>query len=264
MSRSWSLALCFVIAGVALGAEQAARRPLADGLFLQGLDGRLVHDDVNDVWRFDLTVDVNTPRAQVPAGTGFPLLPSATLAGMIDDLRDRVLPLYRLSATVTQYEGRNYLFPRYHLPLSRFKESNEAQQESEGKAAVTETEPNTALPIPGEIAEKLKSRRVLRGPQRATGASEQAPSRMLLDAVGFIEQRNGRAVFVPDALGLDVSTAEYRLLPDAALEQAQRQQAAAPDRVRFSVTGQVSEFEGKQYLLLLRASRAYNFGDFNG
>lgn len=264
MSRIWPLAFCFLATGAALCAEQPARRPIADGLFLQGVDGRLGYDDVNEVWRFDLTGDVNMPGVQIPVGTEFILLPSAALGDMIEDSNDRVQPVYRLSVLVTQYQAKNYLLPMYHLPLSRLGEPNEPQQVSGGKTAVTGVEPNSALSIPGEIIEKL-NRPPLRAQQRLTpNPSQTAPTRMLIDVVGFIEQRQGRAVLVPDALGMNVTATEYLLLPSAVLEQAQRLQAASPDRVRFSIAGQFSEFKGKQYLLLQRATRVYSFGDFTG
>jgi len=261
MSRIWPLVFGLVIGGVAVCAEQAARKPLMDGLVLQDANGRLVHDDVNDVWLFDLTSDVNEPRAKAPAGTDFTLLPCGTLADMIDDSNDRLAPLYRLSVIVTQYQGRNYLFPMHYLSWSRLREPNEPPQEP-GEAAVAGAEPNVPLVIPPNITEELKKRQPLRAQPRVAPGSAQK-SRMLVDVVGFIEQRNGRATFVPDAFGLNVSAQEYLLLPNATLEQVQRLLAAAPDRVRFSVAGQVSAFGGKPYLLLQRAVRAYSYGDFD-
>ncbi len=265
MNRTWSLAFCLLLLGSAWGAGQEARKPIADGRFLQDVDGRLVHDDVNDIWRLDLTVEVNAPGAQIPAGTELTLLPSATLAGMIEDANDRILPLYRLGVIVTQYRGRNYLLPTHYLALSRLKESGAAPQGPGGQMPATRVEPNTAFPLPGAIAEELKKRQPLRAQQRPTSSpAPTAPAKMLVDVVGFIEERQGRIVFVPDALGLNVSKTEYVLLPNAILEQAQRLQAASPDRLRFSIAGQVSEFKGKQYLLLQRAIRMYSFGDFTG
>jgi hypothetical protein len=264
MNRVWPLAFCLLLIGAASGAEQAAFKPIADGRFLQDVDGRLVHDDVNDVWRFDLTADMNAPGVQVPAGTEFTLLPSAALANMIADSNDRILPLYRLGVIVTQYRGRNYLLPAHFLSLSRLKETGVSPQESGGRPSSAGVEPNTALPVPGWIVEELKGRKPLRAPQRSTSNPLQVATRMLVDVTGFIELRQGQAVFVPDALGLNVSKTEYLLLPSAVLEQAQRLQAAAPDSVRFSVAGQITEFKGKQYLLLQRVIRVYSFGDFTG
>jgi hypothetical protein len=264
MSRIGFLAFCcLALAGGLAAQQEAARKPLADGLFLQGVDGRLVRDDVNDVWLFDLTNDVNVPGAQVSAGTELPLLASTPLESMIDDSNDRVQPLYRLSVLVTRYEGKNYLLPMYYLPLSRLTEPNEARPEA-GKPAGTGVEPNSALPIPGEITEMLKNRRPLRAQQRQVSPETTEVSRMLVDVVGFIERRQDRVVFVPDAMGLNVSGKEYQLLPNAMLEQAQKLQAGTPDRVRFSIAGLLTDFKGKQYLLLQRATRAYSFGDFTG
>jgi hypothetical protein len=265
------LVLCFIVClltfSTGFGAQPSARKPLGEGIFLQGIDGRLIHDDANDVWLFELTADVNMPGIQVPAQTPLALLASTALENMIADANDHLLPNYRLAALVTRYGSRNFLFPIYYLPLSKWKEPNEPVQESPEKpTAVVAAEPNGAPPIPSEIAEMLKNRPVLRGPQRltTTGPSQMAPTRMLADVVGFLQQRQDRAVFVPDALGLSVSGVEYELLPCATLEEAQRLEAASPERVRFSVAGLLSEYKGKKYLLLQRAIRAYSFGDFGG
>jgi hypothetical protein len=261
MDRIWPLAICVVVCGVALGAEQAASKPLQDGLSLQDVNGRLVRDDANDAWLFNLTSDVNEAGAKIPAGTMLTLLPSATLANMIADSNDRLVPLYRLAVVVTRYRDRNYLFPVHYLSWSRLKESNEAPQEP-GKTPAGGAEPNVPVSVPSDISTQLKNRQPLRAQPRVAPKGPQG-THMLVDVVGFIVQRDGRTLFIPDAFGLDVSAKEYELLPDAAVEQAERVQAAAPDRVRFSVAGQVTEFGGKEHLLLQRAVRTYSYGDFD-
>ncbi|NIO32744.1 MAG: hypothetical protein GTN75_13250, partial [Gemmatimonadetes bacterium] len=88
---------------------------------LDGVDGMVVPTDANDGWFFELTADVNTVNARAAAGTRLPLLPSAILERLIVDVNDRYTPRYRLTAYVTQYQGRDYLFPTYYLPLSKLK-----------------------------------------------------------------------------------------------------------------------------------------------
>ena len=69
-------------------------------------------------------------------------------------------------------------------------------------------------------------------------------------------------VFVPYALGWNVSDVRYELLPSAALEEALQKQARVVDPIRFNVAGLVAEFQGKKYLLLQRAAIVYNYGNF--
>ncbi len=264
MNRIWPWALCLMMSGAAWGAEPPAPKPLLDGLFLQDVNGRLAHDDVNDVWLFDLTADVNAAGVNVPAGTDFILLPSGVLADIIADSRDRLQPLYRLSVQVTQYQGRNYLLPIHYLSWSRLKEPNEPAPGA-GRQIPGAAEPNKAFPVPPEIAKALQGRPPLRAQPRVTASpSAETSARVLVDVVGFLEQGKGQTVFVPDAWGLNVSAQAYVVLPNAILEQAERTQTAARDRIRFSIAGQVSAFKGRSYLLLLRAARAYSYGDFGG
>jgi hypothetical protein len=125
------------------------------------------------------------------------------------------------------------------------------------------------MAIPEEVAARLRTRRVARGPQRAVSGETptgqvppKASTRVLVDAVGFIERRYDASVFVPDALGWNVAGIRYELLPCRALEQAEQQLAAWPEPVRLKVAGVVTEYQGKKYLLLQRAIRVYNYGNF--
>jgi hypothetical protein len=69
-------------------------------------------------------------------------------------------------------------------------------------------------------------------------------------------------VFVPYALGWNLSNVRYELLPSQALEEALQKQAQAFNPIRFNVAGLVAELQGKKYLLLQRAAMVYNYGDF--
>ena len=68
--------------------------------------------------------------------------------------------------------------------------------------------------------------------------------------------------FIPYALGWSVSNIRYELLPCGALEQAMQIQRSSMESVRFNVAGLVTQFRGRQYLLLQRAVPVYNYGNF--
>ncbi len=282
--RVWSCALRLAVlglvllyaAGAAPGAQPDARRPLPEATVLDGADGMVVPTDANDGWLFELAADVNTANAKATAGTRLPLLPSVILEKLIADVNDRYTPRYRLTAYVTQYQGRDYLFPTYYLPLSKLKdaESSAPQQEQTPQAVgpIIESDPNFA--IPAEILEKLRNRRPIRGQQRNSARREEPPQdaklrsrsplgRMLVDRVGLIEQENGRWVFTPYALGWNVSDVRYELLPCATLEQTERLRATLLESTRFNVAGFVTQFQGRMYLLLRRAVPVYNYGNFS-
>ncbi len=262
-------------AGASFAAQPAARKLLPETAVLDRADGRLLHVDANDTWLFELTMDVKTPEYRLAAGTRFKLLPSITLGRLVADVNDRVAPRYRLSARVTLYRGQNYLFPTYYLPLSKFKDDKSTETEGQPPEA---GKPNSQseirnpqsqgpeLAIPPEVLEKLKKQRPLRTPRKGAEAETKPiqvpPEQVLVDCVGHIESRGGRYVFVPYALGWNVSDVQYELLPCTALEGALRRQKEALDPLRFNVAGLVTEFQGRKYLLLQRAIIVYNYGNF--
>ena len=295
-------ALLLLAAGAVFGAQPAARKLLPETAILDRVDGRLLHVDANDTWLFELTMEVKTPDYRLAPGTRFVLLPSGTLGQLVADVNDRVAPRYRLSARVTLYRGKNYLVPFYYLPLSKFKDDKSpegGEQRTEdsklnplpaimsppaltGGRNPKSNEPE--LVVPPEVLERLKNQRPLRGPRRGPeGKSKPIPEsseRVLVDCVGRIESSllavdspqlppvnrqlstANSWVFVPYALGWNVSAVRYELLPCTALEQALRRQEGALDPIRLNVAGLVTEFQGRKYLLLQRATVVYNYGNF--
>jgi hypothetical protein len=199
--RSYSLfALLLLATSAVVAAQPAARKLLPETAVLERVDGKLLHVDANDTWLFELTMEVKTPEYRLPTGTRFVLLPSGTLGRLVADVNDRVAPHYRISARVTLYRGKNYLFPTYYLPLSKFKE-DKGPEEQEQKPEAGQPNPQSAirhpqskepeLAIPPEVLEKLKKQRPLRGPRKGaeteTKPIEVPPERVLVDGVGLLE-----------------------------------------------------------------------------
>jgi len=285
-SRIVAVALTLALTGVGLSAQPIAVKPLPEAIVLNAIDGKLVHVDANDTWWFELTAEVKGDTYRVPAGTRFLLLPSRVLEQLIADVNDRVAPAYRLSAQVTRYQGANFLLATYFLPLSKFK-SEGGQKTANGTVSLP-TDPELA--VPPEILEKLKNGPPVRGPlpkPSDKGATERPGAylgRMLVNRVGLIEAADVEALkrtsvealadspiyasthprlrFTPYALGWNVSEEQYELLPCAALENAQRLQRTSIETIRFNVAGLVTQFGGRQYLLLQRAAPVYNYGNF--
>lgn len=272
------MALVLGWANAGLCAQPVAGKPLADATLLNGVDGKLVHADANDAWWFEFTAPVKSDKYEIPAGTRMMLLPSGTLERVIVDVNDRYAPLYRLSAQVTRYQGINFLLATYFLPLSKFKGDETAgDRESKPGDNVVSPPVDPDLGIPPEIVERLKNARPVHGPLRKPDESNRVSKpvardylgRMLVNQAGLIqasdrrpEAGGGYGYFVPYALGWSVSDARYELLPCAALEEARRLQSASIETIRFNVAGLVTQFGGRQYLLLQRATPVYNYGNF--
>ncbi len=279
MKRKWVarwaglLGLALLVVSATGGAELVIAQLLPEGTVLKSVDGVIVRADSNDVWLFEVTRDVNEADVQLPAGTRLELLPSVTLGDLLVDANDRVVARYRLTGQVTLYRQTNFLLAGYYLPLSKLKDPNEPAGSESGPELRETARPARPddMAIPPEILEKLRERRAVRGPQRKgpngmarANDARRMPNRVLVDAAGFIERREGRWQFVPDALGRNVSDLRYELLPCRALEQTETRLAALPERTRFKVAGVVTGHKGKRYLLLQRVMRVYNHGNLGG
>lgn len=266
---------------------------LRDGFSLAGVDGKLISSDSNDVWFFELSEDVNDYRAVAKAGTRLGLLPSSTLERMIADANARSTPAYRLwNAVVTKYKGKNFIFPRYFLPLREPEDgkqkTEDGKEDIEGESLIVDpnaseitiNEPNDVLTIPPEIVERLKTRR-----ERPTATnlrqisdSNEVPAgesssdarsytrgadSVFVDRTAFlVEQDDGGLIFVPDALGRNVQRLSLRLLPCEVLELTERTQSAELEPLRFKIAGVLTTYKDEKYLLLQKAIRTYSHGNF--
>lgn len=287
---------------VALGfaAEIPQENLLWDGFVLMGVNGKITptglpgkSGQVSDSntpfgrylnlnsgenrWFYEFTDDVNDLRANAPAGTTLELLPSTTLEKLIADVNERSANTYRLSGWVTKYKGRNFIFPNHFLPVSTIiqqqpqtdqkpEEDIQSTPEKESEQSAV-SEPNDLLAMPKEIMERLKTGRIVRPPTpRRTPTTKKIvlePDSILADRSAFlVKEKDGRLVFVLDALGRNDRPVSLRLLPCEALEMTELTQSAIPQPVRFKIAGLVTKYKGEKYLLLHRAARVYSHGNF--
>ena len=310
--------LTFFISVVPIASGLRAARPrrmlLRDGFALTGVDGKLVIHDSNKVnskflfdrWFFEFDSDVSDGRGLIKAGASLELLPSSALERMIADANNgsgasrfrsaapgtTTMPSrqtsngasYRLGGRVTQYRGKNFIFPTYFLPLAKTKKLQlpTSQKSPQQETRLTINEPNDVLIIPKELIEKLPDRKKRIDHRKREEHSEEIRTKLadkrksglkqdfiLADRIGFIRDMGQGAEstwrevsFVLDALGRTEAKISLRLLPCETLEQAQRQQSAELDRLRFKIAGIVTEYKGERYLLPQRATRVYSYGNF--
>jgi hypothetical protein len=270
-------------AATLLRAETTASRKglLRDGFVVSRIDGVLKSQDSNDAhlrqWVFELAGEVSDGKALVTAGTRIELLPSAALERMAADVRKRTQANYRLWARVTEYRGRNYLYPTYFLPLSKVAEPNTAEpsvrEEPNSQAAEplqsqprpVINEPNDILTLPPEIVAKLDSEEVAGSVRRETSepAGVTRHEAVFLDRAGFLHGSGRESVFVPDAYGWSRPQLQFHLLPCKTLERAENAQSSVPQTVRFKVAGITTHYQDAQYLLLQKVTRLYSHGNFD-
>ena len=113
--------LVFFVSLVITGAGEAAPRILRDGFVIAGTDGRFCAADANDRYFFEIDTDVTDGRATLKKGERIELLPSAGLEKLIADTNNQDTDSYRLWGRITSYEGRNFVFPIYFLPVTEIR-----------------------------------------------------------------------------------------------------------------------------------------------
>jgi len=252
-------------------------------------------------FKFNIDVN-DEGKGFIKAGAVLELLPSATLEKIIADVNQRPVRDYRLWGRATKYKGKNFIFPTYFLPLSKVeklqpsKETKQLQKQ-QGRPDVNippkkiEPEqisgPNDILEIPKEVIEKLKTTRIVQ-PQRRPEAPQEVeistqdsnaikspeqtqpakrpelkPDSTLADRAALLAQQDGGGlVFILDALGRNAPQVSLQLLPCEALEMTERGQSALPEAAPFKIAGIVTKYKGRHYLLLQKATRIYNHGNF--
>jgi len=291
--------LAFFISVVPIVSAFRSVRPrqmlLRDGFAVTGVDGKLAIHDSNeaspkfsfDRWFFELDSDLSDGRGLVKAGASLELLPSSALEKMIADANNRTGTSYRLGGRITRYRGKNFIFPTYFLPLTKTRKppSSTSQKTPQQETQPTINEPNDVLTIPEELIEKLPDRKkgidyrkrqeeaiktklTERGRAGKSGLKQDF---ILVDRTALFRDMSQGAEgawrevsFVLDALGRTEAKISLRLLPCQALEQAQHEQSAEPDALRFKIAGIVTTYKGKHYVLLQRATRVYSHGNFPG
>jgi hypothetical protein len=241
-------------------------RPLTDGFVLAGINGKLTVHDANNGWSFEFNSDVSDGTGGlIRAGQKLELLPSSSLEKMAADVEKRSSAGYRLWATVTKYNGRNFLFAVYFLPLSKSSEPapSSRQEPQPQQTEMSVNEPNDVLAIPQEITARLAAGKTGR-PERLSKGLKLKKNFILVDRTAFlVGQTNGGAVLVLDALGRDIQQISFRALPCRVLERAQQKQSEQFEPLRFKIAGIVTRYKGERYLLLQRAARMYSHGNFD-
>jgi len=279
------LALCLSAA-----AEPAPRKYLLrDGFALAGIDGKVAEKNSSGAsrkWLFELQSDLNDDTSTVPAGQKFQILPSKALEKIEKNIEERSTADYRLWGKVTKYNGENFIFPTYFLPLSKLKspeppdpvpspQETAPQKPKAPTPQIKINEPNDPLPIPQEIIEKLRNRPVLSAKTLTENKTAEnnfsQPSQMpqlkqdyiLVDRTAFLQKdENGSPVFVLDALGRNLPKLFFKLLPSQALEIAEQKQTRTLEPQRFKIAGIITEYNGQLYLLPQKATRVHSHGNF--
>lgn len=258
------------LAGSAIGAlkpdpkAQPAEVRMSEGFFLDGIEG-VLQKDSDQQWSFHPQQKIRiTEKKDYPEGRSLPMLPGSVLEQMVQMAEDQPLHV-RLWALATQYKHQNHLYAVYFMPLkdsapkpeTQEPEQTEDQTPSQQQTPVEEEESI----IPMDILEQIKSDSAP-DLQRFQKVAQVTGDTNLIGRAGYLQESGQRYIFVPDAFGQNVDFSQYTLLPGGILESAEKQMQKTPGRQRYTVSGLVTTFDGRPYLLLRRAERTFTHGNF--
>ncbi len=269
-----SLLLCFTMTASVLAAvsddkqnpeEPLSIRPLPlirNDFIFNGVEGTVTKSE--DKWVFVIDSDITDGIAVVKAGQPIELIPSATLERIIagaEETRDKAG--VKLWAIVTKYNGKNYLFAWYFIPMTdmaqpeiKKPDSGQAQQQTQSPQKLKD-DPI----IPDDIMALLKPRRVV-NLAKLRKLLETEENALLVDRTGYLLTKKGQKIFQLDSLGRKLQDMSFKLLPCEVLEWTEYRISQAINPHRYRIAGTVTKFKGEYYMLLQRAVRTYSHGNF--
>jgi hypothetical protein len=192
------------------------------------------------------------------------MLPCAVLEQMAGLAGEEGSLHLQLWALFTEYHEKNHLFSVYFLPLSEktAPETPETTNEPETNDEPPSGNQQTDSIIPLEILQQINSQETpdLKKFEKIAVVSG---DKNLIGRTGYLTRRNGTPYFGLDGVGLKVDDKNFQLLPNSRLARVEERVSHSPGRQRYNVSGLVTTYKGKTYMLLRRANRTFSHGNFS-
>jgi hypothetical protein len=255
--------LCFVFCA-ALTAAMQAETLMPEGFVVNGIEGVATKSESSgEDWIFVPSVDLTYIKTVLDKGTPLPILPSSGLGQIHSIAGDKKEMTVRIWGILTQYHEKNYLFPIQVLPLTRPQPVPvEPEPETPVETADPNADPNTDEVIPAEWLKILRTQpRVDLVRLSETAVTPDGREFSLIGKAGYLTLGETK-FFVPDAFGRNVEKTDYILLPCLTLEKTEEKLSRGLGRYRYTISGIMTECQGKKYLLLYRAVRTYSNHNF--
>ncbi len=267
---SWIIALVF---GLFSGPLQAAEKPLLlrEGLELRQIEGTARIHPRTKAWRFVTHKTLRDRNQAIPTGTELTILPGSALEKIVAYAEQEEFVSLRLDAVVTRYQNSNFLFVFDATPLTETAPdqppaapADEPSPEQTEELLKTATDPNAPSIIPPDSLQRMKPRQKtdFARMEKAVEEINFVQDTMIVNRTGRFIRRDGALVFVLDGFGQNISGRSFALLPCQTLEQTEARIKRAFGRQRYRVSGIVTVFRGKPFLLLQGAVRTYTHGNF--
>lgn len=271
------LAFCIALGG--LSANAALLKPkesasplsptpvlITEGFIINGIDGTIKRSEDKKTWVFVIDEDVTDGIATIKTGDELELLPSSMLEKIVDQADDDYTAGIKLWARVTRYDDRNLLFSWYYIPMTDESDKPQAAAPAEQEAEpqpqpqVEDDDEEDSI-IPSDVMTVLKPKRVV-NLAKLREVVESEGNAMLAERTGFIIKKDGENILNIDSLGRNVDEMSFKLLGNEVLKWTEFKIENSPYPIRFRIAGIVTKYNGEYYILLQRATRAFNHGNF--
>ena len=254
-----------------LRPDDDSRTPLLrEGTFLKQVPGTIHFDSGTGFWRFHN--DVAEGSQSTRYGRTFGLLPSSALADAVSRIESaKESPRFEISARVTVYRGMNYLLPTLLTGISDLSLDDQAEVIPAGEPLTSGSEPSKSprntLDDADDTADRLEERLRSRlgslpvssetaSPERTstgTGTMMSEGDRIQNRRCSILrDQRSGtwRILFASE--GVDQRDPTMEILPCLLLEKLQRRAAQSDLPESILLSGEITRFQGRNYLLPTR------------
>ncbi|MHC5083229.1 MAG: hypothetical protein ACYTET_04740 [Planctomycetota bacterium] len=250
-----------------LSSLTAGKTIIEEGFFLNGIEGELTKEAKVDVWTFRADEAIVAKEDQkLGAKVAIRMLPCSVLEQMTSIAGEDNTIQVRLWALFTEYKDFNYLYSVFFLPVKGEDTAPEPQPEKtddaekENKTAEAKPKRRDSI-IPTDILDQIESNKtpdlkLFQQVAKVTG------DRNLIGRAGYLKQKDKVKTFQPDGFGQKVDKKQYIMLPCNMLETTEERIGETPGRQRYNVSGLVTRYKGRNYILLRRAARTYTHGNF--
>ena len=249
-----------------MDAGRIPRKLVEEGVAVNGIDGKLRTDEQSGKWLFEPYSEIKGRYTSINKGTEIPVLPSSMLENMTDALGDQQYGEFRVWGRIMRSLRNNTLYPIYAVGLKDLTaDANDvdSKQESEVPAAY---DPNAAVVMPEDVRQSLQPRRVVSNVQ-LTEALQDDEDAVIVDRSGLIgpaPEDPNTYIFRLDGFGWNYEGPRFELLDNEQLRNIISDvnfDVLSPGRIE--VSGVITKYQGKKYMLLQRAVKVYSHGNFD-
>ncbi len=238
----------------------AERTAVADGFVLNGISGQFSLSEDEKVL-FSPLQGLGGDEDTEQSGF-FEVLKGGGVIEIIENILSRSeAAKMKVWGVITGYEGKNYAYISYALPIAAVKSPPAAKEiEKTNKADEDDGEPI----IPEDILASLSRRaEAIDLPATDVFADIERDS-LYANAAGVIKiDDSGRAYFTPDGVGRNIQNKRYYLLENAVLQGTLSGLGSGLRTPKFEITAISSQYKGERCLLLQRVRRLNSYGNLS-